>query len=246
MSYIILDFEYNQAFDFSSKTKKSINNRCPFEIIQIGGVKLDETLNIVSVINEYIKPSIYKKMHPHVERLTNISNETLKNSPSFMQVYPILVDFIDDGTLCFWGGNDLKELRRNVKFYNLDLVSIPRKFIDIQKLASGILKIPNGNAVGLKNAVQSFDINIDSLFHDALNDAFYTAEVFKVVQKHIKNKILPTNTIKENNQIYKYDYVKIYTFAENELGRKLTKKEKKLVTAIYEFGSKGSFDFKNI
>lgn len=245
MSYIILDFEYNQAFDFSNQTKKFVNSKCPFEIIQIGGVKLDDTLNIVSVINEYVKPAIYKKMHPHVERITNISNETLKNCSSFIQVYPLLADFIGDGTLCFWGSNDLKELRRNIKFYNLELNTIPRKFIDIQKLASTILKFPNGNAIGLKNAVQSFEINIDSLFHDALNDAFYTAEVFKVVQQHVKHKILPTNTIKDNNQVYKYDYLKIYNFAEKELGRKLSKKEKKLMTSMYELGAKGYFDFKN-
>ena len=42
MNYIVLDLEFNQAFPFKSGKKVEPNPECPFEIIQIGAVKLNE------------------------------------------------------------------------------------------------------------------------------------------------------------------------------------------------------------
>ena len=44
MNYIVLDLEFNQAFPFKSGKKVEPNPECPFEIIQIGAVKLNERL----------------------------------------------------------------------------------------------------------------------------------------------------------------------------------------------------------
>lgn len=38
--------------------------------------------------------------------------------------------------------------------------------------------------IGLKNAVELFNIATKTEFHDAFNDAFYTAEVFKKIYNH--------------------------------------------------------------
>ena len=51
MNYIVLDLEFNQAFPFKSGKKVEPNPECPFEIIQIGAVKLNERFEQLDSFN---------------------------------------------------------------------------------------------------------------------------------------------------------------------------------------------------
>ena len=53
MKYIIFDLEFNQS---SNKEEKL--DELPFEIIQIGALKLDENLEVISIFNELVKKSL--------------------------------------------------------------------------------------------------------------------------------------------------------------------------------------------
>ena len=57
MNYIVLDLEFNQAFPFKSGKKVEPNPECPFEIIQIGAVKLNERFEQLDSFNCMISPS---------------------------------------------------------------------------------------------------------------------------------------------------------------------------------------------
>ena len=46
MNYIVLDLEFNQPYNFKTGKRSPLVAECPFEIIQIGAVKLDENFNI--------------------------------------------------------------------------------------------------------------------------------------------------------------------------------------------------------
>ena len=48
MNYIVLDFEFNQAFDFVENCPCDPFPECRFEIIQIGAVKLDDNFKEIS------------------------------------------------------------------------------------------------------------------------------------------------------------------------------------------------------
>lgn len=58
MNYIVLDLEWNQSADGKAYT----NSRIPFEIIQIGAVKLDENFSEISQFDRYIRPAVYTKL----------------------------------------------------------------------------------------------------------------------------------------------------------------------------------------
>ncbi|MFR3072251.1 MAG: exonuclease domain-containing protein [Paeniclostridium sp.] len=77
---------------FNNKTVS--NAKCPFEIIQIGAIKLDSELNILDTFSSYIKSEIYKDIHPFVKKMTGITNSNLKNAPSFKEVYEDFLKFI--------------------------------------------------------------------------------------------------------------------------------------------------------
>ena len=112
MNYIVLDFEFNQFFPFKKNTKEGSNPACPFEIIQIGAVKLDSDLNQIDSFNVYIKPQIYKKLHPFVEKITGITVKTLETGTNFVSAYKDFIAFMgsDPCVLCTWGIDDIKSM----------------------------------------------------------------------------------------------------------------------------------------
>ncbi|MPQ45102.1 3'-5' exonuclease, partial [Clostridium tarantellae] len=207
MKYIIYDLEFNQSYIPDKEKIKNSNFKLPFEIIQIGAIKLDESLNLISTFNSLIKPTLYTNVHPYVENLTKITNEKLKFCNNFLTVYNKFLNFIGekDVVICVWGLADIKEFLRNLEFQKINTNSFPKNYIDVQNCTSKYFNVPKGSKIGLKNAVQLLNIQIKNEFHDAFNDAYYTTEVFKKIYKSINlNPILYTpNKSKKITQIKK-------------------------------------------
>ena len=184
MNYIVFDLEFNQPFNFKTGTKTYLNPKCPFEIIQIGAVKLNDDFEITDSFNGLIRPSIYKRIHPYVEKITGFDMSTFKDSPGFAEVYEKFLEFMGDkeeNILCTWGFDDIKSLFRNILFYKIDTESISHRCVNVQRYATEYLHNEPGKSIGLKNAVIQLDIPASTNFHNALNDAEYTAKIFKIV-----------------------------------------------------------------
>ena len=60
MQFIVLDLEWNQAL--SGKPYKRDDLTLAGEIIQIGAVKLDDSMRVVDSLRIYVAPKYYKKM----------------------------------------------------------------------------------------------------------------------------------------------------------------------------------------
>ena len=186
MNYIVFDLEFNQAFDFKTGSYSKSNPECPFEIIQIGAVKLNSHFDTIGEFNCYIKPVIYKRLHPYVEKITGITQEIMENGINFNSAYEEFSTFVSkDDILCSWGGDDVKALFRNIRYHKLSSSAMPDRYMNIQSFATTYRKYEPGKAIGLKNAVELLELEIESDFHNALNDAMYTAEIFKIVRPEI-------------------------------------------------------------
>lgn len=245
MYYVIFDLEFNQAEHPSKDNKSGSDIKCPFEIIQIGAVKLDQNLNKISSFNKLVNPQIYKELNKYVKSITNLTIEDLNNSEDFAIVYNEFLDFIkgEGCILCVWGTVDLKELIRNVKYHNLDVSSLSKDYIDIQKYASKHLKCPKGISIGLQNAVELLEVPLEHKLHDAYNDAYYTAEVFrKIFNKDIKPKKYETYRRKSSNkEKYKVDTERMYFQFEKMLNRTVTEEEKSIIRLAYMMGKTNQF-----
>lgn len=184
MNYIIVDFEFNQAYDFKNNKKIHSNPECPFEIIQIGAVKLDENHIEQDTFNILIKPTLYKKLNPHVSKLTGITDVMLNsNDIDYFDIgLKKFLDFCgnDRVVFCVWGKNDITSLFRNAIYHNINISTIPIEYINLQDFTSRKLKHFSGTHIGLQNAINSLNIHLDLEYHDALNDALYTAKIFKL------------------------------------------------------------------
>lgn len=242
MNYILFDLEFNQ--EITSKDKNVSSSNLTFEIIQIGALKLNNNLEVISTFNKYIKPTEHKEIHPFVENLTKITTSMVEHEDYFNKVYTDFVNFIgpEDFTFCVWGVSDIKELIRNIKFHNIDLNDTFKSYIDVQSLASTPLKIKKGEKAGLKTAVEYFNISAPSQFHDAFNDAYYTAEVFrKLYTKKVKPSIYIDNKKRKANENLKVDNDKLLAQFEKMLNKELTKEEKMIIKLAYNMGKTHQF-----
>ncbi len=84
----------------------------------------------------------------------------------------------EDDILCSWATDDIVHIVNNAKYHSYKNISWIKKYIDIQKYCTKILA--HKKNLSLKHALEELKIKMDkSKLHDALNDAVYTAEVFK-------------------------------------------------------------------
>ncbi|SCY17099.1 3'-5' exonuclease [Alkaliphilus peptidifermentans] len=184
MKYIIFDLEFNSAFKIDRRTKKlmrgNTNPLCPQEIIEIGAVKVNSEFDVIDTFKMFVKPQLYIKVHPKVKQKTGITKEDLLDGISLEDAIESFKGWIedDDFILCSWGQDDIKELKRNCEFFKIEMNWIKR-YCDIQRMCMEYLELPKGMQIGLKKAVEMFNIDVDNKFHKALNDSIYTSKVLK-------------------------------------------------------------------
>ncbi len=247
MEYIIFDLEFNQGFD-KTLNKTVSNEKCPFEIIQIGAIKLDSNFKVIETFNSYIKPQIYTSIHPYVGKMTNISLNKVKDAPTFPNAYKEFKKFISSkkSVLCVWGTSDLKELYRNITFYGLPYKTLPKSYINIQQYASKYFNNPAGKSIGLQNAIENLNIACDKSFHDALNDAYYTSQVFiRIYNSTIVPDVYLYTTIKptsiKKNIKKQIDYNSLFDEFKKILGRDLSSEDRKIIELAYKMGETNQF-----
>lgn len=240
MNYIVYDLEFNQALS----KDKNISN-ITFEIIQIGALKLNENLEVVSTFNRLVKPTVYLEIHPYIENLTQISTDMVMSHTQFPYVYNEFMNFVGDEefVVCVWGSGDVKEFMKNIQFHKLKTLNNLKRYIDVQKLMSKYIKTPKGTKVGLGAAVEFFDISATKEFHDAFNDAYYTAEIFKkLYNPEIKFNVYENNPSKRRTvPKRKLDTSRLFSQIEKMYDRSLSDEEKSLIKLAYNMGRTNQF-----
>jgi len=172
--YIVLDLEWNQ----STMGKDSSADRLPFEIIEIGAVKLNSSLQIVSEFRRLIRPRVYREMHFIISEVTHMSIEELnQEGTSFMNAMKEFLEWCGtDYSLCTWGPMDLTELQRNIVYHGMEIpFGWPLLYYDVQKIYA--LVKGQGQRESLDRAVEELGLAEERPFHRALDDAYYTGRV---------------------------------------------------------------------
>lgn len=185
MNYIIIDLEWNQSPYGKGTEVKEI----PFEIIEIGAVKLNENREVLSSFSRLIKPQIYNEIHSITKEIIHIEINDLVKEELFQNVIrEFFVWCGSDYRFATWGNMDLIELQRNLDYYGIKgFIDKPILFYDVQKLFALCYyhdRIPRA----LEFAVDIVKINKNEEFHRAYVDAKYTAEIFKMLDKNIVDR----------------------------------------------------------
>lgn len=83
MNYIIVDLEWNQSDDGEEPKVKEI----PFEIIDIGAVKLNSRRVMIGEFNELVKPAVYRHMHKITGDLIHLHMKDLQKVVPFGRLW---------------------------------------------------------------------------------------------------------------------------------------------------------------
>ncbi len=189
MNYIIIDLEWNQC----PRGPEFENPRIPFEIIEIGAIKLNESFEIVDEYSSIVKPRIYKHLHKHVRLMLNYDESYLKSGRPFDMVCREFMSWCgNDYTFGTWGTTDLVQLQKNMDYYYMNKFTEPFKYYDIQSIFADYYH--DLGSCRLERAVTAMNLPKDEAFHSAINDARYTARIFQLLSK------------KHLNDQYTYDY----------------------------------------
>jgi Inhibitor of the KinA pathway to sporulation, predicted exonuclease len=180
MNYIVLDLEWNQC----PSGKENMNPSLPFEIIEIGAVKLNSKMEIIDKFSAVIKPQVYKEIHFKTMEIIHIEPKKLEKAQNFSCIATAFLKWCEsESVFCTWGPSDLSVLQSNLKYYNLDHLLIgPLIYYDIQKIFS-ILYEDRKTRRNLEFAVDYFSIENKGLFHQAYYDAYYTAKILMEFDK---------------------------------------------------------------
>lgn len=174
MNYIIFDMEWNQPSSAKEKNPELVRG----EIIQIGFFVLNDNFDILHKENILIKPVCYTSINQYVGLLTGISQKMLNNGITFEAALRRMSEFFDDDTLLFtWGDDDVPILNENMKFHEIDDISLPKHF-NLQRFYA-VQTNAETRQTALKTAAEHFEIEADIQAHDALNDAFLTLLIAK-------------------------------------------------------------------
>jgi hypothetical protein len=171
---IVLDMEWNQPLSADSPLAIKLCTSLPFEIIQIGAVKLEtgEQFKATCCLQQY------KVLSPRISKLTGITRQEVRQGETFQHAMERFRDFCgEDPILLTWGFNDLPILRQNLTFYGLD-TGFTDRYYNLQIMFNQQFD-PGPLVRGLSFAVEFFELSVSSSYHDGLNDAAYTAEVAK-------------------------------------------------------------------
>ncbi len=245
MHFIIFDLEFNQDIT-SLQNFDGERSRPPFEIIQIGAIKLDLEFNTIGTFNRYIRPTFYNKINPFITELTGITTEQLLIEEPFSEIYKEYIEFIDgtDSVFCIWGMADIIGLFKNVADHQLNPGLLPKMVINLQPYVSMHLNIPRKNLLRLQHAVEALDIPITYAFHNALHDAFYTSEVFKkIYNSSIQPKPYdPSYTARRpKHPKREIDIDKLLQQFDKMYARSMTEEEQGMIKLAYKMGRTNQF-----
>ena len=182
MNYIVLDLEWNQSSDGKEEESKLL----PFEIVEIGAIRLNSERQMVSEFSELIKPQVYHEMHHITRKLIHLQMDQLEHGRPFAEVAEQFFDWCGEAPVfCPWGAMDLTELQRNLSYYGRQtLADGPFPFLDVQKLFS-IGFEDRKSRRSLEYAIDYLKIEKDIPFHRAFSDAYYTAKVLALLDQEV-------------------------------------------------------------
>ena len=169
MSYVFFDLEWNQGYPHSEEDRLD-------EIIQIGACRLDRWDGEAQTFSAYVKPTIHKKLHHRVRKMLPLKIETLRRAEGFRTVARRFFRWCGEEPMFFtWGSSDMRVLDMNLCWYGME------EFLDLEvydlQRAFDLLVLHTDQQAALKDAVEALELSGELPYHDAGNDAAYTARI---------------------------------------------------------------------
>lgn len=154
------------------------------ELIQIGAVVVDESLNITDEFMTLVSPE-FGVIDNFIEKLTGISRKAVQGAPKVKEALELFVNWLpSDAVLVSWSENDESQIRKEIEAKNIFIKGLDDyldTWVDCQKTFGE--KMNAQKNYKLSEALIIADIDYDEGEHDALVDAKNTAQLFVKMER---------------------------------------------------------------
>lgn len=176
MNYIIFDIETNAR---KYKTDK------PQEVIQIGAIKLNESLQEIGQFSKVVRPTVCPKLSEFSHKLTGITQEEINRAQSFTIVFKQFMEWADpqDQAWVCWGSEDIRFLKNDCLLNQLT-DEVPVEFINLLERFKEHTQ--SKNDFSLVRALEHLEEEAIGDSHTAIGDAQNTSIVFKRIFEHVR------------------------------------------------------------
>ncbi len=179
MHYIVFDLEWNGA-GRANRVDQATRTAIPFEIIEIGAVKLDQDLVEIDSFSARVRPRIYPVLTGPVAAVTKRVQQSMKFGHDFIDAARDFQDFCgDDYIYCTWSESDADVLLMNLRFYD-QAEELAANCLDVQYLFDIIAEQADMQR-SIEYAVDFLNLPKKRPFHAAVNDAWYTSQIMQVI-----------------------------------------------------------------
>lgn len=146
------------------------------EIIQLGAYRLEDWQAEGEAFSAYVRPSIHRKLHHRVRKMLPLDQKELFRAERFPEVVSRFFDWCgEDAAFFTWGPSDARVLDLNLAWYGLEEY-LSLEVYDLQR-AFDLMILGTDQQTALKDAVEALGLSAPLEFHDACNDAYYTARI---------------------------------------------------------------------
>lgn len=177
MDLIVFDLEWNIGYQPKTFLYHGTELTLRGEIIQIGAARINEHGDVLDTFEVNLKPRIFRKLQHHIAKVTGLSQGDLDAG---MPMRAGLQKFLDwagpDAELAEWGLDDVPVLKQNLFLAGLD-ESWPAQWYDLQRIFLQTYPRKEGEGMTLESVVERLGIPKEEPFHNALDDALYTAKI---------------------------------------------------------------------
>lgn len=193
-------YEQNIVIDleFTRPTDEEVKASLPFEIIQIGAVRVDARGNSLDTFESYVRPWFARDISREVKRLTGISRDDVFAADPLEHVMTRFLEWVGKAStrVVAWSDSDFIQLSRETRFKGMPFALGSLSWLDLQKVCPRLMGVNvKGYAMGLSTAAEWCDIEISpDRLHGALYDATVTAKLLARVmasERTPRKKALP-------------------------------------------------------
>lgn len=176
MKYIVMDLE-STCWETPAKPETR-------EIIEIGAVRLDDSLSPDGEYDRFVRPTENPQLSRFCQDLTHISQADIDNADQFSVVFPDFLAWISDGSysIASWGEYDIKQIQIDCKRQSL---KVPKRFkkshINVKELFA---EKKHTRPCGMTQALQMMNIPPTGTHHRGIDDARNIATIFRRLGTH--------------------------------------------------------------
>lgn len=164
MSYVVVDLEATCCNDQRFP-------RSEMEIIEIGAVKINASLDTVDEFSEFVRPFIHPVLTPFCTQLTTIAQSDVASASRFPEVFERFTQWIGPGEywLCSWGNYDREQFRQDCRINKVEFPTwFEERHQNIKQVFADQMRC---KPCGLIRATDRVGLSFSGTLHRGIDDA---------------------------------------------------------------------------